>query len=432
MHVLVTGAYGLIGSACLAQLHQQGHEPVGLGREVAAARRRFPYARWIAANVRALTAPAAWRVHLDGIDAVVNCLGVLQDGARDDVRRVQVAATCALFDACRAAGIRRVIHVSMIGAEKAAPTEFARSKTEADDYLMGLDLDWLILRPALVLSPAAYGGTAMLRAIAACPLVTPIVPADARIQTVSVADVARTVAFALDPGAPSRAIWQLAHPHVHRLADIVLAMRGWLGGPARPVWRVGDGIARAVAACADALSWLGWRSPARTTALRQLSAGVVGAPAAWTAATGIAPQSLAEIFAERPANVQDRWHARLYLVKPLAIAALALFWIVSGLVTIGPGYGSAAAQLAAGGLPAALVGPAVFWGGVFDVVLGLLVAVRRLTRPMLILMLVVTPFYLLIGTLLAPHLWLDPLGPFLKIVPVLLATVFTLAIVDER
>jgi len=140
----------------------------------------------------------------------------------------------------------------------------------------------------------------------------------------------------------------------------------------------------------------------------------------------------AEIFAERPASVQDRWHARLFLIKPLAIAALALFWVVTGLVTIGPGYGAAAAQLAASGFPAALVGPAVFWGGWFDVVLGFLLPVRRFTRPVLLLMLAVTPFYLLIGTLLAPHLWLDPLGPLLKIIPVLLATAFTLAIVDER
>ena len=55
MRVLVTGAYGLIGSACLAQLHQQGHELVALGRAVASARRRFPYARWIEADVRKLT-----------------------------------------------------------------------------------------------------------------------------------------------------------------------------------------------------------------------------------------------------------------------------------------------------------------------------------------------------------------------------------------
>jgi hypothetical protein len=47
-------------------------------------------------------------------------------------------------------------------------------------------------------------------------------------------------------------------------------------------------------------------------------------------------------------------------------------------------------------------------------------------------MLVVTPIYLIVGTVLAPQLWLDPLGPYLKIVPLLLATMLALAILDER
>ena len=64
---------------------------------------------------------------------------------------------------------------------------------------------------------------------------------------------------------------------------------------------------------------LGWRSPARATALAQLSAGVVGDPSPWTSATGIKPRSLDAILAERPASVQDRWFARLYWLKPVAI-----------------------------------------------------------------------------------------------------------------
>src|SRR5262249_27338024 len=107
MRVLVTGGYGLIGAACVAQAHQEGDEIVGLGREVAQARRRFPYARWIEADVRKLTNIAAWWPPLEGIDAVVNCLGVLQDGVRDNVRRVHVAATCALFDACAESLVQR-------------------------------------------------------------------------------------------------------------------------------------------------------------------------------------------------------------------------------------------------------------------------------------------------------------------------------------
>ena len=80
-----------------------------------------------------------------------------------------------------------------------------------------------------MLSPAAYGGTAMLRAIAACPLVTPIVAADARIQVVSVADVARTVALRAQAGrAGARDLAARASAGASA-GDIVLAMRDWLG-----------------------------------------------------------------------------------------------------------------------------------------------------------------------------------------------------------
>jgi uncharacterized protein YbjT (DUF2867 family) len=74
MRVLITGAYGLIGAACLEKLHREGHDVVGAGRSIAEARRRFPYARWITADFRQLTSPESWHGLLSGIDAVVNCV----------------------------------------------------------------------------------------------------------------------------------------------------------------------------------------------------------------------------------------------------------------------------------------------------------------------------------------------------------------------
>jgi hypothetical protein len=47
-------------------------------------------------------------------------------------------------------------------------------------------------------------------------------------------------------------------------------------------------------------------------------------------------------------------------------------------------------------------------------------------------MLWTTVLYLVAGSVLAPQLWTDPLGPYLKIVPALIATLFTLAIMDDR
>ena len=74
----------------------------------------------------------------------------------------------------------------------------------------------------------------------------------------------------------------------------------------------------------------------------------------------------------------------------------------------------------------------VVLGSLIDIALGLLVCIRKFARIALLLMLFVTLAYLVAGTILTPQLWLDPLGPLLKIVPILIATLFTLAIVDDR
>ena len=74
----------------------------------------------------------------------------------------------------------------------------------------------------------------------------------------------------------------------------------------------------------------------------------------------------------------------------------------------------------------------VLLGALFDMVMGLLLLVRRLARAVLIVMLIAMALYILTGTILAPQLWLDPLGPLVKIIPMLIATMFTLAILDDR
>lgn len=426
MRVLVTGAYGLIGAACLARLHAAGHEVIAAGRNIASARRRLPYAQWVAADFKKLVDADAWLPLLHGVDAVVNCVGVLQDGLRDDVQRVQLDGTKALFDGCVRAGVKRVIHISAIGAEPDGPSAFSRSKAGAEAYLKECALDWVILRPALVLGPAVYGGTAMLRGIAAFPGVVPIVHADARIQVVGLDDLTETVARALVPDAPARAVWEVMHPQVHRLADIVTAIRAWLGFRPRRVVALPDAIAKVVARLADALGWLGWRSPARSTSLAQLTAGVVGDPARWMAETGIAPKSLEAILAARPASVQDRWFARLYLLKPLAILGLALAAIVPSATSLAFVLGP---RIVGGSLrvfAAVVVLSAVY------LLAGLSLLVRPAVRCALFVLLVLTLLQL-------TGLWVRPSFSFLWSVntatfwlPMLLAILFTLGILDDR
>ena len=426
MRVLVTGAYGLIGAACLARLYATGHDVVAAGRNIRGARRRFPFAQWAAADFTKLTDAPAWLPLLQGIDAVVNCVGILQDGLRDDVRGVQFEGTKALFDGCVRAGVQRVVHISAIGAEPHGPSEFARSKAGAEDYLRGLPLEWVILRPALVLGSAAYGGTALLRGLAAFPGIVPIVHADARIQLIGLDDLTETIVRALRPDTPARTVWDVAHPQVHRLADIVTAVRGWLGFPPRPVLALPDPLAKIVALFADALGWLGWRSPARSTSLAQLAAGVIGDPARWIAETGIAPKSLDQILAARPAVVQDRWFARLYLLKPFAILGLVFAAIAPSAGMLGFFLRSHVVGVLHRGL-AVLVGSSAI-----SFLAGLSLLFRPAARCALYVLLALTLFHLL-------GLWVKPSISFLWLfntatfwLPMLLVVLFTLGILDNR
>jgi hypothetical protein len=166
--------------------------------------------------------------------------------------------------------------------------------------------------------------------------------------------------------------------------------------------------------------------------MAQLDKGVVGDPADWMAATGIRSQGLDEILAARPSSVQDRWFAQLYFVKPLAIGVLSIYWMLTGLVSLGPGWNEAVAILSPAGWPRWLVAFVIAAGALLDIVLGAALLVRPMTRAVLVTMFAICFPYLIAATAINPELWLDPLGRLTKTVPVMLAILFTLAILDER
>src|SRR5437763_4433679 len=211
MRVLVTGATGLIGGAVVARLIETGYGVVGIARETRRARRSVPEARWLALDIAALTEPQHWHPHLGGIDAVVNCAGVLQDSTRDSTRGVHVEGIGALFAACEQVGVSRIVQISAIGIDHHTATAFSETKLAGDTALMQRDLDWVILRPSVVLGPAAYGGSALFRRLAALP-VLPVMPVTGALQVVQLDDVVATILFFLMPGAPSRVALDLAGP----------------------------------------------------------------------------------------------------------------------------------------------------------------------------------------------------------------------------
>lgn len=429
MRIIILGATGLIGSAVLARLASAGHAVVGLARNTGTAARSLPAARFVALDMASAT-PERLARELEGADAVVNAAGLLQDGPGESVAGVHVAGMAALIEACRRAGVRRVVHISAIGVDTGAPSDFSRTKQEGDALLAASGLDHVILRPSVVVGRRAYGGSAMFRGLAALP-VFPLFPQTADLQIVQLDDVAETVAFFVRPEAPAGVELDLAGPERLSLAETIAAYRRWLGFPAARTVPVPDGIARLLYRVGDALGLLGWRPPLRSTVAREIARGATGDPGPWMRMTGIRPQSLSDALAAEPAGVQERWFAALYVLKPAIFIVFALFWIVTGLLSLGPAYAAGVLLLQAAGA-GPLAAPLAVGGALADLAVGLGIAVRRTTRAALWAALAVSLLYVVAGTALLPSLWIDPLGPLVKIAPVVMLNLVALAILRDR
>jgi uncharacterized protein YbjT (DUF2867 family) len=427
--ILLTGATGFIGSAILARLQAEGHEVWAVTRRVGSAARRLAPAKWIELDVAATTSPTMWLPHLEGVDAVINCVGVLQDGGADSTSGAHVSGPVALYSACETAGVRRVIHFSAIGADRDAVSDFSRTKAEGEAALMARDLDWVILRPSVVLGRAVYGASALIRGLAALPL-APTVPNTGPLQVVQLDEVVETVCFFLRVKAPCGVGLEIAGPERLSFEQVVAAYRRWLGyRPARRAW--GGALMPLLYRLGDLAGLLGWRPPVRSNARREMVRGAVGDPAPWTAMTGLRPRPLAEALAADPASVQERWFANLYLLKPVVFVTFAGFWLATAFVSLGPGYGLGLEIMRK--TPAApLAEVSVIAGGIADLAIGAAIAWRRTARAGLLAALALSIGYLVIGSALQPDLWLEPLGPMTKIFPIAVLNLVALGILEDR
>ncbi len=433
MRVLVTGAGGFIGGYVVAALARAGHEVVAAVRDPARFRRQWPGLDAVACDLRRDTDPAVWRPRLAGIDAVVNAAGLLHARAAT-LDAVHHRAPAALFDACAAAGVRRIVQISALGAGDEAGTAYAATKAAGDAHLAGLDLDWVVLRPSVVYAAGGYGGTALFRALAALPWVTPTVgDGNQQLSLVHMDDLCAVVLRCLDPDGPKRMTLDVAGPAPVTARDMLAGYRAWLGlPPARPL-RVPVWLCAAAARIGDLTGGPTGGGPLNTTALRMLAQGNTADPGPMTAATGVVPRSFAEGLAGMPAQSQDLWHARLYALRPVLRWALALMWLLSGLAGLQPGVIAGwAPSLAVWGLTLHHAGALLYAACALDLAIALALVAGYRVRAVALLSLAVITGYTLVVTLVQPGLWLHALGPLSKNLPAFAATLALAALARDR
>ena len=430
MRILVLGANGFIGAAIVTALADAGMTIQAVVRDAGKFTRRFPHIETITADLRTPSShePEYWHDALDGVDAVVNTAGVLQPRRARDAWAVHLHAPDALYAACERMGVERVIHVSAIGVEE-ADTVYARSKRAGEQALMARDLSWTVLRPAIVVGDGSYGGGSMLRAIAAFPLITPVIgDGGVEMDFIDRRDLARSIVALLRTGTAAAKILEPAAPGRMTFSGVVAAYRRWLGLRPRPIVGVPRWCAKVLARIGDVARL----EPMTTTALTQYETRLTCDADGFEAATGVAARSLTSLLERRPADSQDLWHARLYLLRPLIRMVLVALWLTSGLLGIFANperYLAALAPLTID--PTTASGFATVMGVIDLAIAGALFAGWRL-KGLAIVQLALVAGYTLVLSILDPGLWGDPFGGLLKNIPILALIVVHRVLEEER
>ncbi|WP_088506386.1 SDR family oxidoreductase [Burkholderia ubonensis] len=419
MNILVCGANGFIGRALCARLEAGGHRVV---RGVHAGRRAagpgeiaIDYAR----DVR----PEHWRARLDGIDAVVNAVGMLTGRRGVTLDAVHRAAPCALFDACCGAGVRRIVQISALGVERGDTAYFA-SKLAADAYLQTLPIDFRIVRPALV-----YGATGAsaryFRMLASLPV--HVLPAGGRqlLRPVHVDDLAELVARLIERPAAGERIVDVVGADEVEYREMLAIYRRAMGFP--PAMRVS--VPGALCGAAAALSGRMPGAMLTRDTWAMLRAGNTGELAASSAALGRPPRGLRAFIGAQA--VALRHEALAAWRRPLLTGSLAIVWIWTAIASafIHP-LRDSLALLAHVHLTGIFALAALYAACALDFVFGVATVVapsRRLWAAQIVLVVA----YSAVIAVAMPGLLAEPFGPVLKNVPIL-AVLLILFAEEER
>jgi len=218
----VFGGSGFIGRYVVKRLAAEGHvvrvavrDPEGalFLKPMGAVGQVVP----LAANV---TNAAAVARAVEGADLVVNLVGILAEHRPGDFARVQAEGAKAVAAASAAAGVKRLVQLSAIGADTASPSLYARSKGQGEQAVQAAFPAATILRPSIVFGPEDQFFN-RFAAIAAISPVMPVIAGGTKFQPVYVGDVADAVMAALHRPEARGRIYELGGPTVYTFRELM-------------------------------------------------------------------------------------------------------------------------------------------------------------------------------------------------------------------
>ena len=251
MRIGILGGTGFIGRSLCLRLAGAGHELRVFSRRRERHRELLvlPTAQVVEADVHN---PAVLKREFQGLDAVINLVGILNEQGRDGsgFERAHAELPAKVVQACRQAGVARLLHMSALHAAPDAPSFYLRSKARGEQTVHeaeGPDLRVTSFRPSVIFGPGDSFTNRFAQLLQKVPLVFPLACARSRMQPLYVEDLVSAFVAALDRHACFGQRYDLCGPQAYTLEEIVTYLAKVLGLKRRIV-PLGNGLSRLQAA----------------------------------------------------------------------------------------------------------------------------------------------------------------------------------------
>ena len=246
LSICILGGTGFVGTRLVSRLIRAGHRVTVLTRSREAHKHLLVLPGLSLLNCDVYDA-GALSEHFRGQDVVINLVGILNERwfGGDGFRRAHTELTRGVLQACRSSGVARLLQMSSLKADVAAPSYYLQSKGEAEKLIreQAEHVDWTIFKPSVIFGPGDSFLNRFAGLLAALPLVFPLARPDARFQPVFVDDVIAAFVNSLYGGLSSHQIYELGGPEQYSLREIV-ALVAKLTGHRRRIIGLPDFMAR--------------------------------------------------------------------------------------------------------------------------------------------------------------------------------------------
>ncbi len=432
MNILVTGASGFIASQIVTDLIASHHSVTCCVRDTGYTKNLFPKAQIIACDFINDTSTDVWIDRLKNIDLVINCVGILYHPNDKIIWAIHYDTPKALFDACVQSGIKKIIQISALGIDQ-LDLPYAKSKKAADDYLQTLPIASIIIRPSLVYGRGSYGGTSLFRGIAGLPWITPVPGRGTQeFQPIHLEDLSKSIIKLIDVEPKQHLILNAVSAKRVTLNEILSKMRAWLGFSKSKSLLIPLKLIQIVSWFGDFIPYSSLNSTSYKMLIQNNTTSSEETKK-FHKIIGFVPQEFSDGIYRHPSSVQDRWHARLFFLKPTLKLSIAFVWIFTAITCLFfyPKSGSYFLLSQMG--VSTFWQPILFYGAsIVDAYLGVAMLCTIQVRTVALIQILMIVIYSSLLTWKLPYLWFEPFAPLAKNIPLIAAILVFLALESDK